>query len=613
MNIQNIEVIFEDYLKADKTQYAILLNGSWGSGKTYFLKNNLEKVANRNGFNTIYISLNGISSIDSLQTYLFLKLIPILNKKENIIIKNTKKLIGKVVDNLSKAYLKSSLTDLFKDVTVDSFDFSKYIICFDDLERCQVPIKEVLGYINNFVEHKNVKTLILSDESKIDKNQIGYHYIKEKVIGRVLNLELNIETTLPYLFEKFKIANSSFYNFLIIQKKVLIDIFEGYGQENLRIINFYLTSLEKLFTTFNKIDQKYIQEVIFFSALISIEFKKGHITSENYNYNMDLNIIDEKYHARNFARTSSMILGEEGAINTVKPYVEIFYETYLTTNFKLYFFYNSIYIFILTGYLNVENLLIEIRDRYPKIILPEIQDFNNLISSNFRDLSDIDFKRLSENVIQYALEGKYSIYDYPQLLNFLYYFSKNNLIQESIENIDKILYEGLNIAKTNTQPNDYNMENLMRFGDDFPAVTKIKYAIKEIHSELKKAEFIIKGNLFIEYLVLEDETLLLELLDKNQFSEELFQYIDDKLFLETILKISNKRLVNFTDLIKPRYNTKNIGDLYEDRICLTKLRDSLSNYFETNEEIAKLKKFLLLTLKNNLTDIVEKLEISRSK
>jgi len=249
MTTENIEAIFHDYLKADKTQYAILLNGSWGCGKTYFWKYNLDKVTEQNGFKSIYISLNGISKIDALEHLLFLRLIPYIGNKERSLLKNVTKVLGNIVNQASKAILKTSLTDIFKDVSVDSFNFTKYVICFDDLERCQIPIKEVLGFINNFVEHKNLKTVILADENNIDTTQKGYNNIKEKVVGRVLNFELNIGSTLPLLFKKYETRNADFYNFLFLQKQVLKDILVECKQDNLRVVGFYLDILEKLFLT----------------------------------------------------------------------------------------------------------------------------------------------------------------------------------------------------------------------------------------------------------------------------------------------------------------------------------------------------------------------------
>lgn len=36
-------------------------------------------------------------------------------------------------------------------------DTKQAVLCFDDLERTRLPIKEALGYINAFVEHERAK------------------------------------------------------------------------------------------------------------------------------------------------------------------------------------------------------------------------------------------------------------------------------------------------------------------------------------------------------------------------------------------------------------------------------------------------------------------------
>jgi hypothetical protein len=45
-------------------------------------------------------------------------------------------------------------------------DLDKCFFIFDDLERCSVPICDVLGYINNFIEHNNCKVLIVANEAE---------------------------------------------------------------------------------------------------------------------------------------------------------------------------------------------------------------------------------------------------------------------------------------------------------------------------------------------------------------------------------------------------------------------------------------------------------------
>jgi len=191
MNSENIASIVEEYLETNNTQYALLLNGGWGTGKTFFWKDTLLSLIEKKGLDTIYISLNGIKTIDALQKQLFFKLIPYFDKGQNKTLKMLTTISGNLIKSASKALIKVDPSDLFQGIGVDNFDFSKKYICFDDLERCRIPVKELLGFINGFVEHKNLKCLILADEDKIfdtDENQkTNYYSIKEKVIGRVLN------------------------------------------------------------------------------------------------------------------------------------------------------------------------------------------------------------------------------------------------------------------------------------------------------------------------------------------------------------------------------------------------------------------------------------------
>jgi len=612
MNTENIEKIFTDYLATEKTQYAILLNGSWGSGKTYFWKYNLDRIAVQKEFKTIYISLNGISKIDILDHQLFIKLLPVISNQENAITKNITAFFGNVLNKLSNHYLKTSLSDIFKGVSVDTFNFSKYVICFDDLERCQIPIKEVLGFINNFVEHKSLKTLILADETNIDTTQKGYDNIKEKVIGRVLNFELNIAATLPQLFKKYETSNIDFYNFLVSKKQSLIDILVEYKQDNLRIIGFYLDVLEKMFPTFKDVEAKYIDELILFSALITIEFKKGKLTSADYKDPKGIDVIDEHYYSLNIART--MRQSEKEATEIEKSYAEIFYEKYLDKQIKNYFFYPSVYSYILSGYLNQTDLVNEIKNRYPEVISQEVKDFRDLLDYKFRQLPDEDFKRLTVSVLKYAKEGKYWLYDYVQIANFFYFFINNKLVQETKKDIDKIIQEGLDIVKTKKQINDRVLENLLHFGDDNPDVTKIKQLVKEIHSEIKKEEYVAESNELIDCLANKDEFALATIFEKHKFSKELFQYVDDNLLFDTILKSSNKQLFNFTELLGHRYNISNIGEfLFEDTNCLKNLMNNLANYLDHTENIQQPRKFLFATLHDKLMITIEHLNDTRKK
>lgn len=610
MTTEHIEQIFTEYIKIDKTQYAILLNGSWGCGKTYFWKYTLKEIAKNNNFKTIYVSLNGISKIDDLDYQLFIKLLPFISDQENKAIKNATAFFGNIINKVSSHYLKSSISDIFKGVSIDTFNFSKYIVCFDDLERCLIPVKEVLGFINNLVEHKNLKTIILAHEQEINKS-FGYERIKEKVVGRDLKFELDIASTVPSLFDKYS-TKTDFHNFLTAQKNIITEILIEYKQDNLRIITFYLDTLERVYPAFKNVETTYIREIILFSAIISIEYKSGRLSSADYNSFKGIDIIDEHYYSLYIARTIRKSEKEEK--ERIKPYAEIFYEKYLDKKVKEYFFYPSIYSYILSGYFDQAELEVEIKKRYPEVISKEIQDFRTLLHYKFRELSDIDFARLTKDVLQYAKEGKYSIYDYVQIANFFYFFSKNNLVADSKEDIDKILIDGLDIAKSRKQINDRVLENLLHFGDKNPDVTVIKKLIKEIHNEIKKEEYVANSNELIDCLTNKDEFALAEIFEKHKLSKELFQYTDNKILFDTILKTSNKQLFNFTELMLHRYEISNIGEfLFEDTDCLNKLKIRLSDYLDKNINIEQLRKFLFATLETTLKEILKHLEIIKKK
>lgn len=609
MTTEHIEQIFETYIKTGKTQYAILLNGSWGCGKTYFWKYRLEEIAKTNKFKTIYLSLNGISKIDDLDHQLFIKLLPFISNQENKTVKNATKFIGNILNKISSHFLKSSLSDIFKGISIDTFNFSQYVICFDDLERCQIPVKEVLGFINNLVEHKNLKTLILAHEPEIDRSN-GYQRIKEKAIGRDLKFEIDISSTLPSLFNKYK-TSKDFHSFLTAQKNAITQILVECKQVNIRIIAFYLDILEGVFPALKNAESTHIQEIIFFSATIAIEYKIGELTSTDYRDFKGIDQINEYYYSLNIERVMRKSEKEE---TEIKSYKEIFYEKYLNKKVKVYFFYPSIYSYVLSGYFNQTELENEIKNRYPEVISKEVKDFRELLRYKFRELSNEDFKRLTKDVLLHAKEGKYFIYDYVQIANFFYYFSYNKIINESKEDINKILFEGLDIAKERKQINDSDLDNLLHFEDDNLDITSIKQYIKEIHHEIKKDEYLAYGKELINCLINKDDVAMSNVFAKHELRKEIFQYADNKTLFETLLNTSNKQLFNFTELINNRYKSVNIGDfLFEDANFLSKIQTDLSKYLNEKENIEQPKKYLLETLERTLSDILKKLNNTRNK
>lgn len=83
MDKEKIKEAVKVYLQEENSDYAIMLNGKWGCGKTYFVKNELIKdIQNKDDRQVIYISLFGITSIDELYNNISLHILLDIKVKE---------------------------------------------------------------------------------------------------------------------------------------------------------------------------------------------------------------------------------------------------------------------------------------------------------------------------------------------------------------------------------------------------------------------------------------------------------------------------------------------------------------------------------------------------
>ena len=92
---------------ASPPEYAVLIKGKWGTGKTWFIKN-LIKDLNALNIKSLHISLYGITTFDEIEMEFFRQLHPVLSSKKMA-------LAGKVLKGILKTTLK---IDLGKDEAI---------------------------------------------------------------------------------------------------------------------------------------------------------------------------------------------------------------------------------------------------------------------------------------------------------------------------------------------------------------------------------------------------------------------------------------------------------------------------------------------------------------
>lgn len=230
--MQRLDEIVDYYLRSD-TDYAIMITGEWGVGKTYYFKNVLKKqisetptfADNQKKYRPLLVSLFGLKSVEEIQTEIFLSLYPLLKNK-------TVKLGASIGKSLIKGimHLKNlgAYSDYVTEMEVDKGDwirFGELAICFDDLERLSenLNIEEFIGYINTLVENENIKVLIIANEDKIDKKK--YFALKEKVVGNSIEFIPDLSISFDSIINTKFIGSPSYKEFLITNKEFILDVF----------------------------------------------------------------------------------------------------------------------------------------------------------------------------------------------------------------------------------------------------------------------------------------------------------------------------------------------------------------------------------------------------
>ena len=124
------------YVKSKIYNYAVLIDGDWGSGKTYFVQNQLIPKLEASEYSPIYISLYGIDSIESVSQKIALFLL--LNKvpaEKKSVVKQCLPVIGSFVLPIGQTLLNISglsiLEPLLKPSTED-IPWEKILTSFSD-------------------------------------------------------------------------------------------------------------------------------------------------------------------------------------------------------------------------------------------------------------------------------------------------------------------------------------------------------------------------------------------------------------------------------------------------------------------------------------------------
>jgi hypothetical protein len=274
-------------------EYAVLLKGPWGGGKTWFVRQMVDRLTEGNQ-KSLYVSLYGLSTTQSIDQELFRQLHPILGSKAAVF-------IGRFARGAIKGATHIDINadgndDVSVDVNLEGASLPKWmiegkeaILIFDDLERCAMPLQVVLGYINNFVEHAGRKVVIVADEDKMiareshlqEDDSLAYKKIKEKLIGKTFRVAANLDGAVAAFMSQ--IASQAAKQAFEDNAESVRQLFNASGYQNLRHLRQALLELDRLI---HGLDPKVqavkalVEHLIRMFLIYSFEIRGGNIAPE---------------------------------------------------------------------------------------------------------------------------------------------------------------------------------------------------------------------------------------------------------------------------------------------------------------------------------------------
>jgi hypothetical protein len=581
MHTNQIEIILQ-YLKIE-TNYAIIINGKYGTGKTYFYKQylmpaiadiELPKDAQKK-YTPVHISLFGYKSLEEIQSAIFVELYPILKKKGIKLAIGLGKSILRGIAQIGQA---GDIDKYIGDIDQDADTWLKYdelVICFDDLDRKsdELNIKDVFGFINSLVENQGAKVLIIANEEELLKDSNYSTQAREKVIGVSIQFKPNPAFVFNQIIaERYSATYTVFFEFLNEYANRIIPIIE-INQNNFRNLIFFLEHFKTIFgpivclfqedKEFAILKNEKLCALLDFTIAVTIEYKLGFLNSTNLNVveNIDnvLGIID----IRKLLESSNDIDTE------AKPsYVESFRKKYFL-NTKYYFF-RSIFEYI-TGSnpFVVEELKKELENYFitKEGKIPDQEKIlHDLDYSNFFKLSDKDYLSLTFEMLSYVKLGEYNLRQYPIAFQFATRF--DNLLGFNIDRLKRSFKAGIKKGKKKyvyQQDLVYSMHvsSDSEFKDDLIEITQ--YCL-EINSSLFESNS--KNELTILYdLFLSDYLAFIELVtsDSHWNHYSFWSEFDITKVYKRIVKLNKADIWNIANYFRNRYQPNIFEGLYPEK------------------------------------------------
>ncbi|PEM56126.1 P-loop NTPase fold protein [Bacillus wiedmannii] len=639
-----------NYIEQENTNYAILINGEWGCGKTYFwnkiLKNKIENIEiNGKKQKTAYLSLYGITSIEEINKRIVVDHVfknsetfkNISESKWGGRLTELGKMAAGVVKNLEIPIISEAMKT---EINYENLlNFTDTVLCFDDLERANCDIADILGYINNFVEHDGVKVIIIGNEDEISarlntqniemkmitssiilekegafKSNSGeppisfnelienksrslfnkmdtYKRIKEKLIGKTLSFTSDFPEITKEIIQNYK--DDHLNDFLMDNLSIIETTALNSGTKNIRILKQALDDFKIIYGHYNKKHKgsgdQILTSILKFTLAASFEIKAGIEDNDK------LEAIKNNSDFLSHVAFSGMINK-----NKQKDYIKTFKTKYFydSNNYNDLIYFKFSEILVRKGIFNVETFereMNEIKAQY----VDEMPPYLKLLRNGYMDLDDEEFFEAKEIAYQKLINGEIFFTRYFKAFVLYRELIENRIFQKEISILKQELFEGL--VKAGEQATDHVDATFLFWGYE---VSSEDSDLQEFYNktiEINKGLLVKKEshdfNKLIETLDINFQQFIVDMNNVYYFMP-VFSYCNIDVLYDKILDLSNRNIGIMIQLFEKRY--ENLNDNPECKLDIANLKILESKFNDYIKSKAPTPKTVLLKELSNI-------------
>lgn len=639
-----------DYVRSDYTDYAVMINGEWGSGKTHFWNHKIRKKIesmqlNGKKFTTIYMSLYGISNLEEISKKIFIETTQLMDK-------NLRKFMNENEQSTIPEYAKTGIDMAnFFGVTQngDKLDYAEFfstddkVLCFDDLERANVDVIDILGYINNFVEHDHIKTIIICNEkelstklkssnlemktfiatylldkqnelNKTDKPMVekiqqkiesvfdkanDYERIKEKLIGETFEYAPKFDYIINGILMRYE-NNPDLIRFLRENTRLIISTFERSGTRNLRILKHALADFQKIYEmvckNYPNTSHRVIQTMLIFTIAVSFEIKAGKITKDKF-----VNIKDNEEY-------KSILVSSRILMDNRQFYIKEFDNNYYY-NFKSeYRFFKFIEYYIRTRIFDMKLFKENMETIRNTVDTENLPGYKRLLTEEYWKISDDEFDKVINSIIEDVKQGNLRLIDNVKIFAYFSYFVRKKLIDYDLKTIKSVFFNGMNIASLKSEycPNVEEELSKIAINEDAEDMEDILNHFNMLNGQLHDKMYKEKAEEVFKCIPMKMEQFY-EKFDKECMDVPIFKYYDPYQMFQRISCASNEDIVLIKEKLANRAD-KYTKEIEPEMKNIKQLKQVIDDYLKGKDPSIKI--VMLKEFSANLGYILDKYKLN---